>query len=121
MPKLATYKVLKDGTFSLDSGESKEISFSLPNDLASDANLILAYQARPLPNPPFQQVVTISTRLEFQADIDSLTIRGDTIHGLWEAFPRSAVNTDISNTVIFEAENGKVRISDVILWYKRVV
>jgi hypothetical protein len=120
MPTVADYIVLRDNHFDLDHEQEREIAFDLPDQL-SNVKLVLAYQARPIASPPFQAVSKIDISLKFQQHIDTVTIRGDTIHGLWETFPRLAVNTDITNTLIFKSLSGTVRISDVVLWFQRNV
>ena len=118
MPTIADYRVLRDSHFDLEPDQERAFSFDLPNDLA-DAKLVLAYQARPFPLPPFAAVATVDIGFQFQQHVDTVTIRGETVHGLWETFPRLAVNTDITNTLIFKSTLGKVRISDVVLWFQR--
>ena len=119
MPTRADYKVLRDGTFDLIEGEEREFPFDLPDDL-SDNMLIVAWKARPNNSPAFQPVTTIDVLLRNQAhQVDSVTIRGDTVHGLWETFPLSVVNIDIPNTLVLRCTLGAVRLSDVILWFRR--
>jgi hypothetical protein len=118
MPTTADYKVLRDDHFDLSDGEEREIPFDLPNDL-SDNNLIVAYKARPIKSSGLQVVTTIDISLRFQQHVDTVTLRGETVHGLWEVFPRSAVNLDITNTLVFKCTLTSVRISDVILWFRR--
>jgi hypothetical protein len=118
MATRADYKVLRDDPFDLIAGEERELAFDLPDDL-SDNMLVVAYKARPTTAPPFQPVTTIDVSLRLQQHLDTVTIRGDTVHGLWETFPRAAVNTDITNRLVFGVTVGTARISDVILWFRR--
>lgn len=120
MPAVADYKVLRDATFDLEEGQEHQITFDLPGALA-DAKLILAYQARPFAFSGLQTLATIDVGFQFQQHVDTVTIRGETVHGLWETFSRSAVNTDIPNTLVFKSTQGKVRISDVVLWFQRSI
>ena len=118
MATRADYKVLRDDPFDLTDGQERELAFDLPDDL-SDNMLIVAYKARPITGPPFQPVTTIEVSLRSQQHVDTVTLRGDTVHGLWETFPRLAVNTDITNRLVFRVTVGSARISDVIIWFRR--
>jgi hypothetical protein len=118
MATRADYKVLRDGSFDLIAGQERELAFDLPGDLA-DSMLIVAYKARPTTSPPFQPETTIDVSLRHQQHVDTVTLRGDTVHGLWETFPRAAVNTDITNKLVFKVTVGTARISDVVLWFRR--
>lgn len=118
MVTYADYKVLRDDPFDLIAGQERELPFDLPDDL-SDNMLIAAYKARPTTGPPFQPETTIDVSLRFQQHVDTVTIRGNTVHGLWETFPRAAVNTDITNRLVFKVTVGSARISDVIIWFRR--
>ena len=112
--------MLRDSSFDLEEGEERHIAFDLPSDLANN-KLVLAYQARPIASPGLQAVARIDIGFQFQAHVNAVTIRGETVHGLWETLERSAVNTDITNTLVFRSLLGKVRSSDIVLWFQRSV
>ncbi len=123
---LADYAVLRDGTFDLDNGEERELNpFFPPNDLVAGtgkAKAVLCYKARPLHNPPFTPQVDLEISLKFQLlGIETVTIKGDHVRGLWEAFSAAELSSTVGNVFIFRAAAGRVRISDVILWYQRRV
>lgn len=123
MPTIADYIVIKDNTFELATGESRNFgSIFIPSDLVpgtAKAKAILQYKARPLTNPPFAGSTEL--KVEFNGfDVQGIKLTLDTIHGLWETFPATILNADSSaNFVQFRAEIGPVRIADVILWFQR--
>jgi hypothetical protein len=124
MATIADYMVLRDGTFDLESGESRELApFFPPDDLvqgSSSANAILCYKARPLPQAPFTPQVDLKITLKFQAfEIETVQIQDDTVRGLWEVFPAAQLSSTVGNVFVFRSESGRVRISDVVLWYQR--
>lgn len=124
MATIADYSVLRDGAFDLESGEERELpSFFAPQDIVPGTNLakaILSYKARPLQQPPFAPYVELDISLKYQAlDIEEVVLKGDTVHGLWEAFPADRLSTLVANVFVFRSNSGRVRISDVILWYQR--
>jgi hypothetical protein len=124
MATIADYLVLRDGTFDLESGEHLELDpFFPPDDLVTgsgSANAILCYKARPLPQAPFTPQVDLKILLKFQnLEIETVTIQDDSVRGLWEVFPAGKLSSTVGNIFIFESESGRVRISDVVLWYQR--
>lgn len=124
MPTIADYAVLRDGTFDLESGEELELApFFPPDDLVpgtAKAKAILCYKARPLPQAPFSPSADLKISLKFQLlNIESIKITGDTVRGLWEAFSADELSKTVGNVFIFKSESGRVRISDVVLWYQR--
>jgi hypothetical protein len=126
MAIIADYAVLRDGTFDLDGGQIKELEpFFPPDDLApgtGQSKAILCYKARPLPQSPFSPQVDLKITLKFQnLNIETVRIKDDTVRGLWEAFSAAELSTTVGNVFIFSSESGKVRISDVVLWYQRNV
>ena len=123
MPSVADYAVLNDGTFDLNSGQEKELTpFFPPSGFVKGTNLakaVLAYKARPLPNAPFSPQAELKITMKFQnLSVEQITIRDDTVRGLWEAFSAAEFSTTVGNVFIFRAVSGRVRISDVILWYQ---
>lgn len=124
MPTIADYTVLSDGTFDLSSGQEKELApFFPPDDLVpgtAKAKAILCYKARPLPQAPFSPQVDLKISLKFQnLNIETVTIKDDSVRGLWEAFSAAELSSTVGNIFIFKSQSGKVRISDVVLWYQR--
>ncbi|MGH8480723.1 MAG: hypothetical protein ACREXK_14470 [Gammaproteobacteria bacterium] len=59
MPSVADYILLQDSPFTLDNAESKELSCFLREQIAN-TKLIVAYQAKSLPSPPFSAAATTS-------------------------------------------------------------
>lgn len=119
MKTLADYTVLHDGVFDLEEGDTKEFVLNLPKDLANNP-LILAYQARAFAFSGLQTKATLNISLDIQNDsLDTVTLRGDSIHGLWETFRRNQLSDIVNNVIEFKAKKGKIRISDVVLWYQR--
>lgn len=124
MPTIADYSVLRDGSFDLESGHQRELDpWFPPSDLVpgtGTAKAILSYKARPLPQAPFSPQVDLKISLKFQGlSIETVTIKGDSVRGLWEAFPANKLSSTVGNVFIFRSQSGRVRISDVILWYQR--
>lgn len=123
MPTVADYAVLHDGTFDLNSGEERELQpFFPPDGFVRGTNLakaILAYKARPLQQPPFSPQAELRVSMKFQqVTVETVTIRNDTVRGLWEAFSAADFGETVGNIFIFRSLSGRVRISDVILWYQ---
>lgn len=124
MANIADYAVLHDGTFDLNTGEHKELKpFFPPGDLVpgtGQSKAILCYKARPLPQAPFSPQVDLKITLKFQnLNIETIRIKDDTVRGLWEAFSAAELSATVGNVFIFASNSGKVRISDVILWFQR--
>ena len=114
----ADYKVIRDDHFDLDEGERRELVFDVPADELADQPLIVAWKSRPL-SIESTGSVEISVALKFQVEIDRITLREDTVHGLWEVFPHGLTSDLLKETLIFESHRGRVRISDVIVWFQR--
>ena len=124
MPTIADYSVLRDGSFDLDSGERKELApFFPPSDLVpgtAKAKALLYYKARPLPQAPFAAQVHLRIILKVQnLEIEDIRIKDDSVRGLWEAFSAAELSSTVGNVFVFKSDSGKVRISDVVLWYQR--
>ncbi len=124
MVTMADYTVLRDGTFDLDSGAHLELApFFPPDDLVpgtGQAKAILCYKARPLAQPPFSPQVDLKISLKFQnLQIETIRIKDDNVRGLWEAFSAAELSQTVGNVFIFTSVTGRVRISDVVLWYQR--
>jgi hypothetical protein len=124
MPSVADYTVLRDGSFDLIETESFELPpWSAPSNFVAGTNKarpIIMYKARPLPNSPFSPFAKINVRDKFGAvSFDTVTLRGDTVHSLFECIQGDDIESTIVNTFFeFRCLQGKVRISDVVLWYQ---
>jgi hypothetical protein len=123
MSTIADYIVIRDGTFELATGESRNFgSIFIPSDRVpgtAKAKAILQYKARPLSNPPFAATTELTVQFN-GTTVQGIKLTLDTIHGLWETFPATILNADSSaNFVQFRAEIGPVRIADIILWFQR--
>ncbi|WP_230971491.1 hypothetical protein [Nitrogeniibacter aestuarii] len=119
MTSMADYIVLRDSPFTLEPGESKELSCFLPDDIAN-AKLIIAYKARALSSPPLGPGTTLSIRPgHMPGNIETIELNDGSVHGLWETFPVSLTSTLLKNIFVFTSEGGRMRISDVILWFQR--
>jgi hypothetical protein len=114
----ADYKVVRDDHFDLDEGERRELLFDLPPDQLADQPLIVAWKSRPLSIESTGDV-EISVALKFQAEIDRITLREDTVRGLWEVFPHGLTSDSLKETLIFESHRGRISISDVVVWFQR--
>jgi hypothetical protein len=87
-----------------------------------ESKAILCYKARPLPQPPFSPQVDLKISLKFQLlQIETVTIKDDNVRGLWEAFSAAELSQTVGNVFIFASQAGRVRISDVVLWYQRSI
>lgn len=82
MNPTADYKVVRDGTFDLDEGEARELRFDVSPDVLAAQPLIVAYKVRPLSIENDSGSVELSLTLKFQQEIDRVTLREDTVHGL---------------------------------------
>jgi hypothetical protein len=82
-------------------------------------SLIVAYQARPLSLSGAADFVELSVSIRFQKEIDRLKLREDTIHGLWEVFSHTLTSDILKEGVVFQSHHGRVRISDVVVWFQR--
>ncbi|MEX2303509.1 MAG: hypothetical protein WD733_21385 [Bryobacterales bacterium] len=126
MVKIADYAVLRDGTFDLESGAHFELPpFFPPADLVpgtGESKAILCYKARPLQQAPFSPQVDLKISLKFQLlQIETIKIKDDNVRGLWETFSAAELSQTVGNVFIFTSESGRVRISDVVLWYQRSI
>ena len=125
MPTIADYIVIRDNSFELAVGESRNFgSLFIPADRVAGtakAKAILQYKARPLTNQPFAATTDLTVKFN-GATVQGIKLTLDTVHGLWETFPATILNADSSaNFVQFRAEIGPVRIADVILWFQRSI
>ena len=124
MPSVTDYTVLKDGTFDLVQGASFELPpWSTPSNFVAGTNKarpMIMYKARPLPDPNFSPFAKINVRDKFgMVDFDTVTIRGDTVHTLYECIQGDDIDKTLTNTFFeFRCVQGRVRISDVVLWYQ---
>jgi hypothetical protein len=124
MPVVADYRVIRDGHFDLDENEEFSLpAFFMPEDFsdgAFESNPVLMWKARPLSGSQPAHEATIRVRLDpIGGTMDTTTIRGNTVHGLWEVMDRSKFSKSVNNIFVFRSESGRVRISDVVLWYQR--
>jgi hypothetical protein len=117
---LADYKVVRDDTFDLAEGERRELLFDIAPDELAAQPLIVAYKARPL-SLAGTDFVELSVALKFQQEIDRVTLRADTVHGLWEVFPHTLTSDTLKEILVFRSHHGRVRISDVVVWFQRRV
>ena len=123
MPTIADYLVIRDGSFELVAGETAfSQNFSIPSDLVpgtDKAKAILAYKAWPPQVDPFASTADLMIRVNGN-QIGTFAIELDTVRGLWETFPATILNAgSAANFVEYRREAGRIRISDVILWFQR--
>lgn len=123
MPTIADYIVIRDGPFELTAGNAWSTgNIAIPSDLVpgtATAKAILQYKVRPPASPPFAPSAEIEVRFNGRS-LETIRLRTDTVHGLWETFPATILNADsAANFVEFRVESGFARISDVILWFQR--
>lgn len=126
MATIADYTVISDSTFELIAGQSKELNpFFPPEDLVPGqhkAKAILCYKARPLPHTAPQPHVDLKISLKLQnLHIETVSIADDIVRVMWEPFPADELSQAVKNVFIFRALEGRVQISDVILWYQRLI
>lgn len=122
MISVADYKVLRDAPFDLDEGGRKELTFDVPADQLAAQPLIVSYQARPLSlSLNGDDFVEVSVSIAFQKEIDRLRLRENTVHGLWEVFSENLTSDTLKEGVVFKSHHGRVRISDVIVWFQRKI
>ena len=120
MNPIADYKVVRDGTFDLDEGEERELSFDVSPDVLAAEPLIVAYKVRPVSiEQDENDFVELSLSLAFHGEIDRVTLRENTVHGLWEVFPHTMTSAILEEALVFHCHHGRVRISDVIVWFQR--
>ncbi len=123
MPSVTDYTVLRDGTFDLTEGQEFELpGWQQPSNFVAGTNLarpLIMYKARPLPNSPFSPFAKINVRHKFaNISFDTVTLRGDTVHTLYEAIQGNQIGGIVNTVFEFRCLQGKVRISDVVLWYQ---
>lgn len=125
MPTVADYKVLNDGSFTLEQGETRKLgSFDLPSNFVRGTNRakpILAYRAKALGSDDGALAPQARLRVSVQNGLHTLEtvfLEGNGLSGQWEAFSGNFLNDIILNDVTFSLELGRVWISDVILWYQ---
>ena len=123
MPTIADYLVIRDGSFELLDGETAfSQSFTMPSDLVpgtARAKAILAYKAWPPQVDPFAATADLTIRVNGN-QIGTFAIELDTVRGLWETFPATILNAgSAANFVQYSCQAGRIRISDVILWFQR--
>ena len=125
MPVVADYHVIRDSVFELLDGQELAMpSFALPDDYSGStfaASPILMWKARPMPNGSLPAEATVNVRIDpVGHSVDTVSLRGNTVHGMWEVVNRTHVGNDIFDTTfVFRSNAGRVRISDVVLWYQR--
>ena len=66
-------------------------------------------------------LVEFSVPIKFQQEIDRVTLRENTVHGLWEVFPHTLTSDVLKETLVFQSHHGRVRISDVVVWFQRKI
>ena len=115
----ADYKVVRDDAFDLDEGEARELLFDVSADVLAAQPLMVAYKARPLSITDETGSIELSVSIKFKEEIDRVVLRGDTVHGLWEVFPHTLTSALLEETLVFRCHHGRVRLSDVIVWFQR--
>ena len=126
MATIADYTVISDSKFELTAGQSQELKpFFPPEDLVPgmhQAKAILCYKARPLPHSSLKAQADLKISLKLQnLHIETVRITDDIVRVMWEPFPADELSHAMKNVFIFRALNGRVQISDVILWYQRLI
>lgn len=119
MPTYVDYKVLWDGVFELDSeNQDHFLEFTMPNNLVHGTDLakpILAFIVRPV------EETQVGIRVN-HTDILSETYAPSVRRAFWEPFSGKLLGTgDSNNQIRFHLDSGRVRFSEVVLWYQRRV
>ena len=123
MPTMADYIVIRDAPFDLVTGEERQFgAIAIPADRVpgtASAKAILQYKVRPPTSAPFAPSADIAVRFN-GFEVETVKVTVDTVRGLWETFPATVLNADSpANFVSFRVEQGRIRISDVIVWFQR--
>jgi hypothetical protein len=119
---VADYQVLFDGGFTLDAAinaREKNLTFILPTDFRVEDGTrkpILAFHARAFEDSRFK--VRINSR-----DLGTWNLNAENVRGLWDpfngstAFPEGA-SIPSNVPVEFILQEGKIEVSQVVIWYQ---
>lgn len=121
MPTITAYHALRDGSFRLSSNENETITWNPSNDIRQDGNNnrpLLCYRVDPSNN---------ASNLHLQVQLNGVGIGSNarfsgTVSRTYMEIVRQPVNTG-NNNISFEVMSGtgSLKISDVIVWYKRFI
>lgn len=121
MPTFTAYQALRDGSFRLSSNENETITWNPSNDIRQDGNdnrPLLCYRVDPSNN---------ASNLHLQVQLNGVGIGSNarfsgTVSRTYMEIVRQPVNTG-NNNISFEVPSGtgSLKISDVIVWYKRFI
>jgi hypothetical protein len=122
MPTVADYAVLRDEPIEISAGSIFETNpFFAPEGFVAGTNLaraILAYKAEPIPLAPFGAIAEFEIQRGIADSIELIRLRSATPHGLWESFPATGFSANIGTSFRFIMRIGRVRFSDIVLWYQ---
>ncbi len=123
MTTLADYTVIEKSTFELSPSQSKELPPVFPPDeLVPElrkSNAMICFKALPLALSLIEPYVTLKISLKLQnLHIETVQMTHSIVREMWESFPADELSPDLDNIFIFEALNGSVQISDVMLRYQ---
>jgi len=122
MTTLADYMLIRDSSFSVRAGESKDFEIELPRDAVSSSfskRPILAFFVDPSADSKNLQLAVDMNG----AEIVNYSYKGGVGRGHWEAFTHDHLRIGDANNIRFAVVRGTgtLNISDVILWYQRNV
>ena len=121
MAKIADYVVIRDNSFEINElDHMQDFTFFVNNDLVKRGNAsraILGFNIVSLGNSNGE--IQISSNIPAIGNIGKFVIAGKHRHAFWETFSANNLKAGENNIIRFDRLKGKVRISDVILWYQR--
>ncbi len=135
MARLADYKILTDGHFTLESGEERTFNVTMESSYeyeTSRSRPFLMFKVQPSGQPGIPHYTGV-----FSVDVNDKEIlnnhavhipKFEISHGLanswvtvWEVFSGRTLKAGATNTIQFRISNSsrKIRFSDVVLFYQR--
>jgi hypothetical protein len=122
MPSLADYRVIRDGSFELSRDQEQTFTFFVDADAVSSGGSrrpIITYFADPSSG---------ADRLRCEIEINdqivgTYTYSGGVGRGHSEVLRHDNLSPGIENSIQFRVESGagRIRFSDIVLWYQRNV
>lgn len=116
MATVADYVILKDDEFEAKSADAEPLSFKLPGGADLSRRTILAFLVRP----------TGPAKLRLWAagkELGTHTFASTDIRGIWEVIDGDTLSADLNVIRLIHdgGGNGRLFISDVVLWFQTTV
>lgn len=124
MTTVADYKVLMDKSVIVEEGTEHEISnFFMPDNYVRGTNLarpVLSYRAAALGSRDGALAPFVRFEVQTQASVilETVILRSASPATQTEVFSGNLLNDLIANNITFKVLQGRLWVSDVILWYQ---